>query len=140
MASLNKVMLIGHAGKDAETKQVGDNTVTNFSLATSESYTNKAGEKVENTEWHNIVMWNKGKVSDFIKKGTQLYVEGKIKTRSYEVEGVKKYMTEIFVDFLQLLGKKEEGSTQSAPPPQSQPAKENTPPPGNIGGEDDLPF
>jgi len=110
---VNKVILIGHAGKDAEVRYLDNNVaVATFSLATSETYLAKNGEKVTTTEWHNIVAWRglgefAGK---YIQKGRQLYIEGKIRSRSYDdKDGVKKYITEIVADSIQLLGKKESG-------------------------------
>lgn len=114
---LNKVMLIGHLGKDPEFKQVGtDGKVANFTLATSESYTGKDGKRVENTEWHNIVVWGglAENVSKYTAKGSKVYVEGKIKTRSWEKDGVKKYTTEIVADTVTFMDKKEGGSSAPA--------------------------
>src|SRR5512146_2725943 len=105
--SINKVILVGHVGKDPEIRHLDSETsVANFTLATSENYTNKNGDKVESTEWHNIVCWRKlaNLAENYIRKGSQIYVEGKIKTRSYEQDGNKKYITEIYADTVQLLG------------------------------------
>jgi single-strand DNA-binding protein len=108
MAGVNKAILLGNVGKDPEIKAFeGGRKVANFTLATTESYKDKNGEKVDNTEWHNIAFW--GPVVDviekYVKKGSQLYIEGKIRTRSYEAkEGGKKYITEIQGDTLTLLG------------------------------------
>lgn len=113
--SINKVILVGNAGKDPEVRHIDSETsVAHFSLATSESYINKNGEKVESTEWHNIVCWRKlaSLAENYIRKGSQLYVEGKIKTRSYDQDGIKKYITEIYADSVQLLGRK--GETNQA--------------------------
>lgn len=147
--SINKVILVGNVGKDPEVRHLDSETsVANFSLATSESYTNKNGERVETTEWHNIVCWRKlaGIAENYVRKGSQLYIEGKIKTRSYDQDGVKKYITEIYADTLQLLGKKNE-NTPGEPARSFQPAaevKEPQPDLGsyanNLNGEDDLPF
>ncbi len=147
--SINKVILVGHVGKDPEVRHLdSDTSVANFTLATSESYTNKSGERVENTEWHNIVCWRKLATiaENYVKKGTQLYIEGKIKTRSYEQDGNKKYITEIYADTLQLLGKKNEGA-QTENNKTFQPAAEVKEPQTDISsytnngnGEDDLPF
>jgi len=115
--SVNKVILIGNVGKDPETRHLeGGNVVSKFSLATSEVYKNKVGEKITNTEWHNIVLW-KGLAEiaeKYVRKGSQLYIEGRIRTRSYtDQEGNTKYTTEIIADSMQMLGKKAEG--QSTP-------------------------
>lgn len=108
MAGVNKVILLGNLGNDPEVKQIGESTVCNFSMATSEKYADKkTGEIVETTEWHNIVMWNgPAKVAGvYLKKGSKCYIEGKLKTRSWEAEdGTTKYMTEILGHTLQLLG------------------------------------
>jgi single-strand DNA-binding protein len=108
MAGVNKVILIGHLGKDPEVRSIeGGKKVANFTLATSESYKDKSGQRVEKTEWHNIAFW--GAIADviekYLKKGSQIYVEGRISTRSYEdKEGVKKYFTEIVGQNMTMLG------------------------------------
>lgn len=105
MASLNKVMLIGNLGKDAEvfTPQGGQQNKMSFTLATTEAYTDRGGERKENTEWHNIIYWCKSTaIANYLKKGTQVYVEGKITTRKYE----DKYYTEIKAERVQLMGGK----------------------------------
>ena len=110
-------MLIGNVGRDPEVRYLDGNSqggtkVATFTLATSERYKDRNGELRENTEWHNIVCWraNADVAERFIHKGTQLYIEGRLRTRSYtDPQGVKKYTTEIQVDTLQLLGKREDG-------------------------------
>ena len=111
--SLNKVMLIGNVGRDPEVRYLDGNSgnakVATFTLATTERYRDRNGETRENTEWHNIVAWrgNADVAERFIRKGTQLYIEGRIRTRSWDDQnGNKRYTTEIIVDNLQLLGKK----------------------------------
>jgi len=108
--SVNKVILVGNVGKDPETRFFeGGTAVSNFPLATSETYKNRNGEKVTNTEWHNIVVWRGlAEVADkYVKKGTQLYIDGKIRTRSWDdKEGNKRYITEVVADNMVLLGKK----------------------------------
>lgn len=145
--SVNKVILVGNVGKDAEVRYIDNNVaVATFSLATSETYLAKSGEKVTNTEWHNIVAWRglgefAGK---YVQKGRQLYIEGRIRTRSYDdKDGVKKYITEILADSIQLLGKKESGEgTNSSPATDYH--QTNTPQTSNDfeAGDtvDDLPF
>lgn len=130
--SVNKVILIGNVGKDPEIKYFDNETaVANFSIATTErGYTTKSGVEVpERTDWHNIVAWRGlAKVSEnYIKKGTQIYVEGKIRTRSYDDQsGNKRYVTEIVADIIQLLGKKSDnpaastGNAAQATAPKSQ--------------------
>jgi len=109
MAGVNKVILLGHLGKDPEVKKLDSGkSVANFSLATSEVYKNKDGEKVTNTEWHNIVLWSPlAEIAEsYLKKGSQLYLEGKISNRSYEdKDGVKKYISEVVGRDITLLGK-----------------------------------
>lgn len=104
---VNRCQLIGHVGSTPEIHNVNDTQVAKFSLATSESYKDKNGEKQTTTEWHNLVIWRglAKVVEQYIKKGSQLYVEGKITYRSYEKDGVKKYYTEIVVSNLEMLGK-----------------------------------
>lgn len=125
--SLNKVMLIGNVGKDPEVRYLdgnnpngGNTKVATFTLATTERYRDRNGELRENTEWHNIVAWrNSADVAEkFIRRGTQVYIEGKLRTRSWnDQSGNKRYTTEIAVDNLQLLGKKADnpGAQQGAP-------------------------
>ena len=108
--SVNKVILVGNVGKDPETRYLDEGTAfSKFSMATSETYKNKAGERISNTEWHNIVLWRGlAQVAEkYVKKGTQIYIEGRIKTRSYDdQDGNKKYITEIVGDQMQLLSRK----------------------------------
>lgn len=138
--SLNKVILIGNVGSDPETRYLdNDKSVARFSLATSESYRTREGEKITNTEWHNIVVWNNLAkiVEKYVKKGSQLCVEGKVKYRSYEdKDGVKRYVTEIVCDNLVMIGGKKDEEQQNA----SAPRQVNEP--NNNSDEDpnDLPF
>ena len=110
--SLNKAMLIGNVGRDPEVRYLEGNNgakVATFTLATTERYRDRNGETRENTEWHNIVAWRNTAdvVEKFVRKGTQLYIEGRIRTRSWDDQtGNKRYTTEIIADTLQLLGKK----------------------------------
>lgn len=141
--SVNKAILICSAGKDAEVRMVGESKVATFSVATNEKYKDsKSGEWKENTEWHNIVCWRHTAelAEKYIRKGTQLYIEGKIRTRSWEKDGEKRYVTEIVADSIQLLGKKEE----SAPTPAThqRPQYQTTPLVDGVVEPDDsdLPF
>ena len=122
--SLNKVMLIGNVGRDPNVRYLEGNNpgagqgrkVATFTLATSERYRDRSGETRENTEWHNIVAW--GQPADvcerFVRKGTQLYIEGKLRTRKYtDAQGMEKYTTEINVDTLQLLGRRPQVGPES---------------------------
>ena len=111
--SVNKVILVGNAGRDPEVRYLEKNVaVANFTLATTDrAYTTQSGIQVpERTEWHNIVAWRglAELAEKYIRKGSQLYIEGKIQTRSYDKDGIKRYVTEIFADTIQLLGKKPE--------------------------------
>jgi len=106
---INKVILIGNLGKDPEVRTLENGTkVANFSVATSESYKNKEGERVTQTEWHNIVLWRGlAEIAEkYLQTGSQVYIEGKIKTRSWEDGGGnKKYITEIIGDNIVMLSK-----------------------------------
>ena len=138
--SVNKVILLGHVGKDPDVKSFDNgSTVASFSLATTEKgYTAQNGTQIpDRTEWHNIVCW-KGlaKVAEqYIKKGTQIYIEGKIRTRSYDDQnGVKRYVVEVYADKLELLGKRDSDNQQTnQPPTYSAPSPDDMP-------ADDLPF
>lgn len=152
MSSVNKVIVVGRVGKDPEVRVFQNgNKGANFTVAVSESYKNKEGQKVENTEWVPVSVF--GKIADivekYVKKGSLIYVEGKFTTRSYESKtGEKRYTTEVTVkDFghtIQLLGSKSDnqGQRSSQPTYEPEPLPEKTPPPGEglPGGEDDLPF
>ena len=114
--SLNKVMLIGNVGKDPEIRYLEGNPangtttkIATFPLATSERYRDRNGEQHENTEWHNIVAWRglADTMERFVRKGSQLYIEGRLRTRSWtDQNGMKRYATEIVADSIQLLGKR----------------------------------
>lgn len=143
MAGVNKVILVGNLGKDPEIWTFEDGTKkASFSLATTESYKNKMGDKVDQTEWHNVVLWRglAGIAEQYLKKGSSVYVEGKIRSRSYEdKEGVTKYMTEIFGDNMTMLGgRNSEGSSQQQSTPPAQKNKPETP--TQQTEPDDLPF
>ena len=138
--SVNKVILVGNVGKDPEVRYLEkDLAVANFSLATSErARTLQNGTQIpERTEWHNIVAWRGlAEVAEkYIRKGTQLYVEGKIQTRTWEKDGVKHYITEILADTINLLGKKPEQTTSTT---ESMPIMDAVEAPPHV--EDDLPF
>lgn len=145
--SINKAILIGNVGKDPDVRYLDKNVaVANFTLATTErGFTMQNGTQVpDRTEWHNIVAWRglAELAEKYIRKGSQLYIEGKIQTRSWEKDGVKRYTTEIYAENIQLLGKKSEQSNESGSTPyvstsSSTPDVET---PISEGGEDDLPF
>lgn len=143
--SVNKVILVGNVGKDPDVRHLeGGTSVASFPLATSETYKNKSGEKVTTTEWHNIVVWRGlAEVAEkYVKKGSQLYIDGRIRTRSYDdKEGNKRYFTEIYADTLRMLGKKSDSDSGTHEPPENEgkpPAVE----PESTGNEvdNDLPF
>ena len=125
MASINKVILIGNLGRDPELKYTPQGRpVVNFSMATTEKWTSKDGEKQEKTEWHNIVLWGRQAeiANQYLKKGNSCYIEGRITTRSWEdKDKVKRYRTEIEGQTLQFLGGKDGGGGggRSEPPPQT---------------------
>jgi single-strand DNA-binding protein len=120
MSGINKVILVGHLGKDPEVRYLeGGVSVASFPLATTETF-NKDGRKVEQTEWHNIVLWRSlaDVAAKFLQKGKLVYIEGKLRTRSFEdKEGVKKYTTEIVAENFTMLGRKTdfEGDTVFRP-------------------------
>ena len=148
--SLNKIMLIGHVGS-MEIKsfegQNGPRKCATFSLATTERYKDRTGNLVNNTEWHNIVSWNHAEVCEkYVSKGSQIYVEGKLRTRSWDdKDGNKRYVTEVLAERLELLGKKEnqgEQKPQQTQTPQQRPQKTQTtamPYPTDTD-DSDLPF
>ena len=144
--SLNKVILIGNLGADPEIKEMADGTkMAKFSIATTETYKNKQGERVSNTDWHNIVLWRGiAQVAEqYLKKGDSVLIEGKIKNRSWEDEnGVKKYATDIQGDNMTMLGSKREQSNQGyhAPEQTQEPATRLTGQADSDSTENDLPF
>ena len=143
---VNRVTLIGNVGNDPEIRYVSENMpVARFSLATSETFTNKTGERVTNTEWHNIVLWQGlAKVTEsYIKKGAQVYIEGRLTYSNYEKDGQKRYFTEIVATQMKMLGKKEGGSIESAHIQTAQTATvHDTAPAYDLAAApaDDLPF
>ena len=124
--SVNKVILIGNLGKDPDVRHFEEGrAVASFSIATSESYKDKNGELRENTDWHNVVVWRSGLVGvveKYLKKGNKVYLEGKLKTRSYEDQDKNtKYTTEVIVDSLVLLGTPNKADENLAPVGDSKP-------------------
>ncbi len=142
---VNKVILIGHVGRDPEIKYTpGGTAIANFSVATTDAYKDKAGNLQERTDWHRIVAMGRTAevMGEYLKKGQQVYVEGRLQTRSWDDDkGQKRYITEIVALSVQFLGKKSEGggnsSTGSAdiPPPSDDYAA-----PAGAPSEEDLPF
>ena len=161
MAGINKVILVGRLGRDPEIRYTPDGTaVANFSIATSEEWKDKnTGEKRERTEWHRIVAWRRlGELcGEYLSKGRQVYVEGKLQTRSWEQDGVTRYMTEIVASDIQFLGGRDSGDYNNrgaySGGAQARPASSNSggggggyqdqgypPPPYPNDQEDDIPF
>ncbi len=151
--SVNKVILVGNLGKDPELRYTPSGAaVATFSLATSERYKDKSGQMQEKTEWHNIVVWrNLAEIcGKYLHKGKQIYIEGRIQTRSYDDrDGNKRYMTEIVADQMQMLGRAGEeggGAPRESRPARNQPtAQESTPPYEDFADppfnpDDDIPF
>tara|TARA_R110000796_G_scaffold96719_1_gene203092 strand:- start:535569 stop:536006 length:438 start_codon:yes stop_codon:yes gene_type:complete len=145
MAGVNKVILVGNLGKDPEVRHLeSGRAVANFSLATSETYKNKQGERVTTTEWHNIVLWSPlAEIAEkFLKKGNQVYIEGKLNTRSWDdQDGNKRYTTEVVGNNLTMLGTKsdnEGGGGSSSYSPSSEKSSEVSSIPEDDS--DDLPF
>jgi single-strand DNA-binding protein len=167
--ALNKVLLIGNVGKDPEIRHLqGGASVATITLATSERYRDRNGETRELTEWHTIIAWRQlaDLAENYIRKGSQIYVEGKIRSRSWDDQnGQKRYVTEIQADTIQLLGRRSDnpaanqqppqqpnyGGGYNAPAPQQQPPQQQFQPhqpttpivnPADLtdDGPDDLPF
>ncbi|MCX6294880.1 MAG: single-stranded DNA-binding protein [Bacteroidetes bacterium] len=115
MAGVNKVILVGNLGKDPEVRYLeGGAAVANFSLATTETYKDKTGNRQEQTEWHNVVVWRGlAEIAEkYLKKGMTIYIEGKLRTRSWDdKEGHKRYTTEIVGDTFTILSKKENNTS-----------------------------
>lgn len=137
---VNKVILIGNVGGDPEVRYLdGGVAVARFSLATTEVYNNKNGERVSQTEWHNIVLWrNLAQVAEkYVKKGMTLYIEGRLRTRSWDDQnGVKRYTTEIYGDSMQMLSRKQDSYEKAQEPPVAGALANLT----GSDDSDDLPF
>jgi single-strand DNA-binding protein len=146
MGSVNKVILVGNLGRDAEMRYTpGGAAVATLNLATTEVWNDKAGQKQEKTEWHRIVLWGKmaESLKDYLIKGKQIYVEGRLQTRQWDdKEGVKRYTTEIRSDRIVLLGgggggggarpQRSAGTSSGSEDPMGEPVSELT--------DDDIPF
>lgn len=153
--SVNKVILVGRLGKDPETRYMPNGeAVTNATLATSENWKDKSGEKQEKTEWHNLVFYRRlaEVAGEYLKKGSQVYVEGKLQTRKWEKEGITRYTTEIIVSEMHMLGGRNAGNNSE--PMERQPehagaeasaaapaAKKTAPAKSSFDNfDDDIPF
>ncbi len=157
MASVNKVILVGNLGRDPETRYTtGGDPITNVSIATTDTWKDKNGEKQEKTEWHRVAFFGKLAeiAGEYLKKGSQVYVEGRLQTRKWQdKEGQDKYTTEIVADRMQMLGSRS-GSGGGAPSSASEPPPERergsggggaksgaTPAKKNVDDlDDDIPF
>lgn len=154
MASVNKVILVGNLGRDPETRYTtsGD-AVTNIRLATTDTWKDKSGEKQERTEWHNIVFYGRQAeiAGEYLKKGRQIYVEGRLQTRKWQdKEGQDRYTTEIIADRMQMLGSREGGAAPATAEPGERPSGAETRGPAKGGAapakkgvddlDDDIPF
>ena len=131
MAGVNKVILVGNLGKDPEVRHLDNGVaVANFSLATTENYKNKEGEKVSQTEWHNIVLWRGlAEVAEkYLKKGANIYIEGKIRTRKWEdKDGITRYSTEILGDNMTMLGGKSSSENKTEQTSESEESQDDLP-------------
>ena len=140
---VNKVILIGNVGADPDVRYLeGGTAVANLRLATTESYKNKNGERVDQTEWHNIVLWRglAEIVEKYVHKGMRLYLEGRIRTRSWDDQnGAKRYTTEIWADNMQMLSFKQDNGDGGNAPSRgyNAPASSTA---SSVPDEDDLPF
>jgi single-strand DNA-binding protein len=150
MQGVNKVILIGNLGKDPEVRHLDNGaSVANFSIATTETYKDRnSGERVDQTEWHNIVLWRGlAEVAEkYLKKGDSVYIEGKLRTRSWEKDGVTRYTTEVVGDQMTMLGGKKSGddsgqsSNYSGNQSNNQTAAAPSQTPDTNSEMDDLPF
>lgn len=150
MAGVNKVILVGNLGKDPEVRTLDNGTkVARFSLATTESYKDRnSGERIDQTEWHNIVLWRGlAEIAErYLRKGSQIYVEGKLQTRSYEdKEGITKYNTDVVgLNMTMLGGKSDGGGSQNSynePSSSKETASSGSEPSSTSSDDiDDLPF
>ena len=132
MAALNKIQIIGNLGRDPEVKTVGSSKVAEFSVAVTEKYNDKDGQKQEKTEWVNVVFWGRQAeiCEQYLTKGSSVYIEGKLQTQTWEKDGEKKYKTVVQGFVMQMLGG---GQTQSKPSPKTETKAEEV-------QDDDLPF
>jgi single-strand DNA-binding protein len=149
MASVNKVILIGNLGADPEVRYTtGGDAVTSIRLATTDTWKDKNGEKQERTEWHRVVFFGKTAeiAGEYLKKGSQVYVEGRLQTRKWQdKEGQDRYTTEIIADRMQMLGSRNgvavEAEARPAPSAAGAPATKPTKKAGDFEDfEDDIPF
>jgi single-strand DNA-binding protein len=136
---LNKVMIIGNLGQDPELKTINGKSVCNFSVATSEKWTDKQGQKQEKTEWHRVTVWDKiaENCAKYLAKGKKVYVEGKLQTRSWEKDGQKHYATDISANTVQFLSPAGNGPGTRDGAPDADPGPGYD---GGFGSSDEIPF
>jgi len=146
---VNKVIIVGRAGKDAEVKKFENNEVCNISLAVTEKYKDKAGENHESTEWFNVEVWGKmaSICGQYVKKGSLIYVDGKLKTVTYDKDGEKRSIVKVVsseIKFLSYSNEKKDNNTSgqatSSNQKTSSKSKQTEQQPQNFGSEEDLPF
>lgn len=143
MGSLNKACLIGNLGKDAELRYTpGGAAVANFSVATTETWNDKSGQKQEKTEWHRVNVWGKmaESLAQYLLKGKQVYLEGRIETRKWTKDGVDKYSTEIKADKIVLLGGGPRREREESGGSEFGGTDEFNPPAGQPVADDDIPY
>ena len=145
MSGVNKVIIVGRLGKDPEVRHLENGAaVANFSVATSETYKDKSGNKQEQTEWHNVVLWRGlAEIAEkYLTKGNLVYIEGKLRTRNWQdKDGNTRYTTEIVGDNMTMLGSKNESSSSNQNQPENQ-TQDNNKPKAELKEDesDDLPF
>ncbi len=146
---INKVILVGNVGQDPETRYMPNgNAVTNITLATSETWKDKnTGEQQERTEWHRVTFYQRLAeiVAEYVKKGSKLYIEGRLQTRSWEQDGIKRYATDIIANEMQMLDSRGSGGSGGGgsyqPAQQSGASEPAEPAPADMGDfDDDIPF
>ena len=144
---INKVILVGNVGQDPETRYMPNgNAVTNITLATSETWKDKnTGEQQERTEWHRVTFYQRLAeiVAEYVKKGSKLYIEGRLQTRSWEQDGIKRYATDIIANEMQMLDSRGSGGGGGSyqPAQQSVASEPAEPAPADMGDfDDDIPF
>jgi single-strand DNA-binding protein len=155
MASVNKVILVGNLGRDPETRYMPEGgAITNISVATTENWKDKSGEKQEKTEWHRVAFFGRLAeiAGEYLKKGSQVYIEGRLQTRKWQdKDGADKYTTEVVASVMQMLGSRQGmggGSSAGEPPESREPAaaRSGAAKPAKAAGgkfddfEDDIPF
>lgn len=143
MASVNKVVLLGRLGRDPETRYASDGgtPICHLAVATSRRYKDRNGERQEETEWHIVVLFGRAAeiAQQYLLKGSEVYIEGRLRTRSYEKDGVKRYSTEIIGESMQLGAKPTDGAQGSGAPAGFESPERSTAPQGQ-GMNDEIPF